>query len=285
MAKCNCGAQTCGCRIEPGEGVSIEGAGTPGSPWVISAEGGGGGDSGWASGDLKDTVRTVTDAGWLECNGQAVSRATYPSLFTAIGTTWGSGDGINTFNLPNFAGMFRMGAGPGFPAGGSGGVRDTTLLVENLPPHTHTISHNHSMLHTHTMVHTHSMAHTHTINHDHPAVTSSEAGDHRHTVAKESDTVSQGGGANKTVIVPGDGADINTSLAGDHTHSVNVPAYVGTSGASSLTDTGASSAGITGGSNNGNTGVPSTPNSGSTGAAASFTNLPPYRAVRVLIKT
>lgn len=285
MAKCNCGAQTCGCRIQAGAGVSIEGAGTPGSPWVISAEGGEGGGTGWASGDLKDTVRTVTDAGWLECNGQAVSRATYPSLFAAIGTTWGAGDGVNTFNIPNFAGLFRMGAGPGYPAGGSGGAAATTLLVANLPPHTHSISHNHTMIHTHTIAHTHSMAHTHTINHDHPRVTTSETGNHRHTVTKVSDTVSQGSGANKTVITPGDSADINTSLAGDHTHSVNIPAYAGTSGASSLTDTGASSAPNSGVGSNQTTSVPSTPNSGSTGAAASFTNLPPYRAVRVLIKT
>lgn len=47
--------------------------------------------------------------GWLECNGQAVSRTTYSALFTAIGTTWGSGDGSTTFNIPDLRGEFLRG--------------------------------------------------------------------------------------------------------------------------------------------------------------------------------
>jgi microcystin-dependent protein len=41
-------------------------------------------------------------AGWLACNGAAVSRTTYANLFAAIGTTYGAGDGSTTFNLPNW---------------------------------------------------------------------------------------------------------------------------------------------------------------------------------------
>lgn len=41
--------------------------------------------------------------GWLQCNGQAVSRTTYATLFSTIGTTFGVGDGSTTFNLPNIA--------------------------------------------------------------------------------------------------------------------------------------------------------------------------------------
>lgn len=40
---------------------------------------------------------------WLQCNGQAVSRTTYSGLFSAIGTTYGSGDGSTTFNVPTIA--------------------------------------------------------------------------------------------------------------------------------------------------------------------------------------
>ena len=40
-------------------------------------------------------------AGYLICNGAAVSRTTYAALFKVIGTTWGAGDGNTTFNLPN----------------------------------------------------------------------------------------------------------------------------------------------------------------------------------------
>lgn len=39
--------------------------------------------------------------GWLVCDGSAVSRTTYADLFAVIGTTYGSGDGSTTFNLPN----------------------------------------------------------------------------------------------------------------------------------------------------------------------------------------
>lgn len=39
-------------------------------------------------------------SGWLECDGSAISRSTYPELFAAIGTKYGIGDGSTTFNLP-----------------------------------------------------------------------------------------------------------------------------------------------------------------------------------------
>ncbi|MDR2308857.1 MAG: phage tail protein [Paucimonas sp.] len=44
--------------------------------------------------------------GTLRCNGAAVSRATFAALFAAIGTQYGAGDGVNTFNLPDTRGMF-----------------------------------------------------------------------------------------------------------------------------------------------------------------------------------
>ena len=49
-------------------------------------------------------------AGYLLCNGSAVGRETYPELFTVIGTTYGSGDGSTTFNLPNLINKFIEGA-------------------------------------------------------------------------------------------------------------------------------------------------------------------------------
>jgi microcystin-dependent protein len=41
------------------------------------------------------------DPGFLACDGSAVSRTTYASLFSAIGTTYGAGDGSTTFNVPD----------------------------------------------------------------------------------------------------------------------------------------------------------------------------------------
>jgi microcystin-dependent protein len=54
---------------------------------------------------------TTPPSGWLEANGAAVSRVSYSDLFLAIGTTYGSGDGSNTFNLPDLRGYFVRGAG------------------------------------------------------------------------------------------------------------------------------------------------------------------------------
>lgn len=41
-------------------------------------------------------------AGWLECNGAAILRRSYPGLFSLIGTTYGVGDGSTTFNIPTY---------------------------------------------------------------------------------------------------------------------------------------------------------------------------------------
>lgn len=47
--------------------------------------------------------------GFLKCNGAAVSRTTYATLFARIGTTFGSGDGSTTFNVPELRGEFIRG--------------------------------------------------------------------------------------------------------------------------------------------------------------------------------
>ena len=48
-------------------------------------------------------------AGWLKADGSAVSRTDYANLFSAIGTTFGTGDGSTTFNLPDLRGEFIRG--------------------------------------------------------------------------------------------------------------------------------------------------------------------------------
>lgn len=49
-------------------------------------------------------------SGFLVCNGGAISRTTYANLFAVIGTTYGSGDGSTTFNLPNLTDRFLQGS-------------------------------------------------------------------------------------------------------------------------------------------------------------------------------
>ena len=61
------------------------------------------------SGAVLPFAMSTPPAGWLQCNGLAVSRTLYASLFAAIGTTYGVGDGSTTFNLPDLRGEFIRG--------------------------------------------------------------------------------------------------------------------------------------------------------------------------------
>ena len=71
-------------------------------------------------GSLMAFAGTSAPTGWLACQGQAVSRTTYATLFAAISTTWGSGDGSTTFNLPDLRGMFLRGTGTNATGSSSG---------------------------------------------------------------------------------------------------------------------------------------------------------------------
>lgn len=51
--------------------------------------------------------------GWLLCDGKAYSRNDYSELFATIGTVWGEGDGVTTFNVPDLRGMFLRGVDGG----------------------------------------------------------------------------------------------------------------------------------------------------------------------------
>lgn len=99
----------------------------------------------WTTGDLKPTATSAIQVGWLVCDGSAVSRTAYAALFTALGTTWGAGDGSTTFNLPDLRGRTPLGAGTG-PAltartlGQVGGEEAHLLTASEsgLPAHAHT---------------------------------------------------------------------------------------------------------------------------------------------------
>ncbi len=81
--------------------------------------------------------------GWLECDGASISRTQYAGLFTAIGTTYGSGDGSTTFGLPDLRGRVLAGVDSTqteFAAlGQTGGAKTHILTISEMPPHTHDI--------------------------------------------------------------------------------------------------------------------------------------------------
>lgn len=84
------------------------------------------------------TGQTIPE-NYLVCNGDAVSRDDYADLFDVIGTTYGSGDGSTTFNLPSLSGSVAIGVSPLHPIGVSGGEEEHTLVENEMPSHTHTV--------------------------------------------------------------------------------------------------------------------------------------------------
>ena len=68
-------------------------------------------------------------SGYLSCDGTAVSRTTYAALYAIVGTTFGSGDGSTTFNLPNYTNRMPYGT----TIGATGGSADAVVVS-----HTHT---------------------------------------------------------------------------------------------------------------------------------------------------
>lgn len=139
-----------------------------------------GGASSLPVGSVVPFVGTSIPSGMLLCDGSAVSRTTYSSLFTIIGTSFGSGDGSTTFNVPNFRTGNRIPIGKNSSVaaidtlGKSGGSFNHT---HTSTAHAHSFTHNHDMgNHTHAYDHSHTMGnHTHTTSHYH------SLGNHYHT--------------------------------------------------------------------------------------------------------
>jgi microcystin-dependent protein len=102
------------------------------------------GDMGVPPGTIVAFGGITIPTGWALCDGSEVSRTTYASLFAAVGISYGGGDGINSFNLPDLRGRaaFGAGQGPGLTnrvAGQRFGEESHTLTVAEMPSHRHLI--------------------------------------------------------------------------------------------------------------------------------------------------
>ena len=75
--------------------------------------------------------------GFLLCDGAAVSRTTYATLFAVVSTNFGVGDGSTTFNVPNLQSKFPRGAPNATEAGGTGGEDTHALSIAELAVHSH----------------------------------------------------------------------------------------------------------------------------------------------------
>lgn len=83
---------------------------------------------------------TSLPSGFLACNGSNVSRTTYAALFSAIGTTWGAGDGSTTFTLPDLRRRTLVGSGGVSSAGPANTVGSTGGTETNNDAHTHSFT-------------------------------------------------------------------------------------------------------------------------------------------------
>jgi len=83
-------------------------------------------------GAIKPWTKATAPAGYLLCDGAAVSRSTYAELFAVIASTYGGGDGSTTFNVPQLQGKMPQGFdGNTYNLAGTGGANTVTVAVTN----------------------------------------------------------------------------------------------------------------------------------------------------------
>jgi microcystin-dependent protein len=93
------------------------------------------------TGEIRLWTTATPPTGWLICDGSAISRTTYSTLYGVIGTTYGVGDSSTTFNIPNLKGKIPIGYNsaetPFDSLAETGGAH--TLTEAQLASHAHNI--------------------------------------------------------------------------------------------------------------------------------------------------
>ena len=167
-------------------------------------------------GTILDFGGSSVPTGYLACNGNAVSRITYSRLYSAIGTTWGAGNGNTTFNVPNLIRRTTVGSGGdatavlGSSVGSVGGSESHTLTTNQMPGHTHAGSSGSAGSHSHgsgTLSASSAGSHSHGSG----TLSSASAGSHTHTLnASAASVAGHGHGA----------GTLSSASAGSHGHRI-----------------------------------------------------------------
>lgn len=153
--------------------------------------------------------------GWVKCNFAALSRTAFAKLFARIGTTFGPGDGVTTFNVPDARGLFfrAWDDGRGIDPGRVFGTFQDMLLQ----------SHAHSATAAAVGDHVHSAWTDAQGNHAHSAWTDAQ-GNHQHSIFRALNSNVGGGGPNITTANGANGYASPTDWGGSHSHNVGIGA-------------------------------------------------------------
>lgn len=220
-------------------------------------------------GTVISTALSATVSGWLLCDGSNVSRTTYAGLFTAIGTTYGSGDGTTTFAVPNLKGKIPVGLDSTQTefdtlgeTGGSKTHTHTNSSTGTAGAHTHAIdpplTTSSSVAHTHDApVHTHTgpshshtgPSHSHSHNHATNPVSfnaTSDSDSHSHTDTTSDPSYTGTAAYGSTSVVPGPNHTHSVSTSTDshaHVTAIDVPS---TTSDTDATTSGTAATGLSG---------------------------------------
>jgi microcystin-dependent protein len=91
-------------------------------------------------GSMTPFVGAAAPAGYLLCDGSAISRTTYAALFAVCGTAYGVGDGSTTFNLPDMRGRMAVGKGTHADVDTLGDSDGDATVGNRRPKHRHTVN-------------------------------------------------------------------------------------------------------------------------------------------------
>lgn len=201
------------------------------------------------AGTYANFIAAYPTGGFAAANGGAISRAIYAKLFTLIGTTYGAGDGLTTFNVPDLQGRTAVMLGTNADVNALAD-NDGLALASRTPKHIHTGG-----------THAHSMqGHTHSYT---VSVVSGAGGDHLHTFdggrhISQRDNQLDDAGTLSELYLPGAGTgQMTMDASGDHTHTVDQTA---------------------------NTAGPSVANTGNAGAVATDAQGPAYLTLNAFIR-